>query len=583
MDILDILIAKNKSFTGETEKLTREAKEAVNKANEAIAKIEGVEGALAVAQEAKTAADNAVTAIKNIASIDVFNSDTETEKVEEVSVTKNGTTKKAKFKAYKNAGDNEDGTMTQKAIKAYVSSQSASNLGPENVGTVVVVGEDGQPQAGEISEASIIRTEILAGTYETKGALGLEIDYENKTFRRVQESASFSMGTDFDKYPIYGGIKRCLVDDNGEIIAFADEDIYEDNFSNGYQTMVYIPKFYYIRVPVEMSGAAIKKEIIMISATAQKGFKIHPAFIENGEELDYILYSAYEGSTFDVGANAYNRNDSVINFTTDKLSSIVEAKPISGVNNDLTRDNAEKLANNRGSNWHITNIKAESAIQMLSIIEFGILNSQRALGKGICYIDGILGYNCSSYTGSTSALKNQSGAAMQTINEINGNETIYNNDGYVAISYRGIENPWGNLRRFISGIEIRNGNIPYILENDNYVPLNFTIPSASDWISKFGYAGEKYDWLFIPTEAKDANSNLPIGDYVDVNSALTDIKVAAIGGHWGFKENDGLFNYSFDRAPTYASRAYGARLMYIPTKDAIYYENIAAWKASIGG
>ena len=563
MDILDILLAKASSPDGQASSAAQAAQKA--------------------AQEAKTAATDAVVAVENVANVDILNSNTETEKVEEVSVTKNGVTKKATFKAYKNIGNNEDGTMTQKAIKTYVDEQNANNLGSEHAGTIVIVGENGEPQVGEISEASIIRTQILTGTYETKNTLGLEIDYENKTFKRVQDSASFSMGTDFDAYSIYGGIKRCLVDDNGEIIAFADEDIYIDDFSSGYQTMVYIPKFYYIRIPLETNGATIKKEIIMVSSNEQKGFKVHPAFIRDGQELDYILYSAYEGSTFNTNENAYNRNDGEINFSSDKLSSIVEAKPVSGINNELTRDNAERLANNRGNGWHITDIKIESAIQILSVIEFGTLNSQQALGKGICYIDGILGYNCSSYTGSTSALKNRSGFAERTVNEINGNTTVYSENGYVAISYRGIENLWGNLRRFVNDIEIRNGNTPYILDNGNYMPLNFTIPNSSDWISKFGYSEEKYDWLFIPTEAKNANSNLPVGDYVDVNTNSSNTCVVAVGGHWGFKENDGLFNYSFDRASTYASRAYGARLMYIPTKNAIYNENIAAWKASIGG
>ena len=562
MDILDILLAKASSPDGQAASAAQAAQTA--------------------AQEAKTAANNATTAVENIASVDILNTNTETERIEEVSVTKNGATKKATFKAYKNAGNNEDGTMTQKAIKAYVDEQSATNLGSENAGTIVVVGEDGQPQAGEVSEESIIQTEIIAGTYVVKGALGLEIDYENKTFKRVQDAATLSMGEDFDKYPIYGGIKRCLVDDNGEIIAFDNEDIYIDNFSNGYQTMVYIPKFYYLRVPIELNGNTIKKETIMVSPTKQKGFKIHPAFIRNNEELDYILYSAYEGSIFSASGNAYNRNEREIDFETDKLSSVTDVKPISGANNDLTRDNADRLAGHRGENWHITDIKIESAIQMLSIIEFGMLNSQQALGKGVCYINGILGYNCCSFTGSTANLKSKSGAAESTINEINNNEVTYHEPGYVAISYRGIENPWGNLRRFVNGIEIHN-NIPYIVENGNYIALPFKTPYNSDWISKFGYGGEEYDWLFIPTEATNANSNLPVGDYIDVNANLEGFIVVAVGGHWGFKENNGLFNYSFDRAPTYASRAYGARLMYIPTKNAIYEENIAAWEASIGG
>ena len=81
MDVLDILLAKASSSDGQAASAAQSAQKA--------------------AQEAKAGADNAVTAVENVATIDILNTDTETEKVEEVSVTKNGTTKKAKFKAYK--------------------------------------------------------------------------------------------------------------------------------------------------------------------------------------------------------------------------------------------------------------------------------------------------------------------------------------------------------------------------------------------------------------------------------------------------------------------------------------------------
>lgn len=564
MDILDIILAKQLSPSAQSDAAVSQAQTA--------------------AKEAKQAAKEATDAVKDIAEVVIEETNTDTVNTTEISVKKNGKTKKAAIKQYKQAGDNEDGTMTQKAIKEYVNSkavESGSNFGEENAGSVVVIGEDGGLTSGDVTESSIIRTQILTGSYQPKEALGIEIDYENRTVKRIQDSE------DFNQYSIYGGINRCLVDDSGEIVSFYGDDIYMDNFSTGYQTMVYIPKFYYIRVPIGLSGATIKKEIIMVSGIKQAGFKVHPAFVRDDEELDYVLYSAYEGSTFDVSANAYNRIDGEIDFAADKLASITNAKPTSGVRNDLTIENAEKLAKNRGDGWHITDIKIESALQMLSIVEFGSLNSQKSLGLGVSYITGALGSNCSSYTGSTASMGNVSGSAAETINEVDGVEKTYTDNGYVAVSYRGIENPWGNLRRFVNGIQINgaglNAGVPYILDGEDYVALNFTLPAVSDWISNFGYANENYDWLFIPVKAEGANSNVPVGDYVDVSSKLNGMNIVALGGHWGFKENDGIFNYSFDRAPTFASRAYGARLMYIPKKNAIYEDNIAAWKASIGG
>lgn len=555
MDILDILLAQSLSPQGQVDSAVASAQKAAKEAKEAAANINNLNINLS-----STSNDNVNTV--------------------EFIVNKTDESQSAIIKHYKNVGENEDGTMTQKAIKEYVDEKiiaSGANVGSENEDSIVVVGPEGNIQAGDITETSLIRTQIIAGTYHPQEAFGFEVDYENKNFKQLQDENP-------DNYSLYNGIKRCLVDDNGEIIAFDNDDIYVDNFSTGYQTMVYIPKFYYIRIPIEITSTSIKKEVIMISAINQKGFKVHPTFVRNEEELDYILYSAYEGSTFDISTNAYNRTDGDIDFTVDKLSSITNAKPISGVHNDLTRDNAERLANNRGANWHITDIKIESALQMLFICEYGTLNSQQALGKGVSYITGVLGSNCSSYTGSTVDLGSDSGMATSTTNEIDGTDTIYNSNGYIAVSYRGIENPWGNLRRFINGIEIHGlgvnaGGVPYIDDTS----LGFSVPNTSDWISNFGYSNEVFDWVFIPSKAENASSSLPVGDYVDVTENLNGTNVVALGGHWGFKENDGLFNYSFDRAQTYASRAYGARLMYIPTKGTIYDNNIAAWQASIGG
>jgi hypothetical protein len=59
---------------------------------------------------------------------------------------------------------------------------------------------------------------------------------------------------------------------------------------------------------------------------------------------------AYQGSIYDTSESNYNLNSNLtIDFANDKLSSIANAKPISGSDvNNFTVATAERLARNRG-------------------------------------------------------------------------------------------------------------------------------------------------------------------------------------------------------------------------------------------
>lgn len=72
-----------------------------------------------------------------------------------------------------------------------------------------------------------------------------------------------------------------------------------------------------------------------MSSKPKAGFKLHPAFFdENGNAVDYILFSADEGSMFDVSANEYvndgTNTDTAIE-VGDLLCSVANVKPISGL------------------------------------------------------------------------------------------------------------------------------------------------------------------------------------------------------------------------------------------------------------
>ena len=613
MDILDIMLAKALTPQGQTEayvakanKAAQDAAKARDDADAAIASITAAAEDIAAAQEA---AEDLLETAQSI----------------QVNIPE----------AYSGTGQNTDGYMTQKAItdalalkadasalatkadasaveialaakadssalagkvdtstlnsyatKTYVDQQIAnipsggesgdgtSNLGSHNTGKMVKVGDNGNITPSSIDETELIELLLRSDSYNITGVLGLEIDYENKNFMRLFDAATKSAGADFDQYSMYGGRKLCNVADDGSINAFYDSISYKEDGSNG-QVMLYQPKFYYQRIPMKVentsNGTVVRKERLFISETTQPGFKIHPLFIDAaGNELDYVFIPAYEGSI--------NNN---------KLQSIAGVQPAAELNPML----GETAASARGTGWHMTTAQFESASQMLQIIEYGMMNSQNAIEKGICMLndDGVNNLSCT--TGSTASIGNGTGAAISSTNP----SGTYSDDGYRAIRYRGMENPWGNMWHTLANMIIYgNGNLrggkPYICTNYNYAnsltndyqPVNFNLAMSIGWISAMGYSST-YDWLFMPIETdSNANSAAPVGDNIWVVTNLNGTKMAAIGGNWRHEESEGIFFYACDQDIDAQLRSFGASLMYIPTKNDIYNANIESWNEVMG-
>ena len=644
MDIIDVILGGGFSPQGQISTYAALAQQAVADANTAVTNINTITNQTnannASAEEALDNANAALAAVnealENITqNIDITTIHNEIDKLV-LSVTTSMTngsisknlvttypdnsinTLRNLITMYTDSGNSTSGTMTQKAITQYVESVrqelltainnssgggGSTNLGPENAGNIVIIGPDGNIIAGDATEADIIEALIKSGIYNVEGVVGMELDYENKVYSRTQDGRTLSPGADYNQYPMYGGRRRCNVNDNGAITAWYGDSNYADDGSNG-QVMVYQPKFYYQRTLINSQnsptgGKVIKKESLILSDTQLSGFKLHPLFInEDGEEVDYVLLPAYDGSVYDVSEGQYLNNDQGgIAFEVDKLSSIAGSKPASGINNMFNISNAEQLAQNRGEGWHITNMRADSANQMLFMAEYGSPNGQVSLELGICYIDAVVNKNCSSITGSTASLGNNSGAATSTINEINGTYTTYSEVGKRAISYRGMENPWGNMWHMVGGTLLYGnknyqGGVPYICTDynynttlsDNYESIGFQLPVSESYISAFGYGNPKYDWVYMPIECSStANNILPIGDCLWTINNLDGTHIILNGGHNAFKEKDGLFCYAGDINGTQYGRSYGAKLMFIPTKNSIYTNNIASWHAQIGG
>lgn len=462
--------------------------------------------------------------------------------------------------------------------------------------------------------------------YTDNDIAGLEVDYENNTFTRLAGAVGKSGGSDFNVFPTYAGMRRCILADDGTVVAYYGDSGYVEDGSAG-QVMVEIPKFYYKVVPMKLQkqiqegendtnrkGYHLLKARYYISATPKTGFKVHPVFINRitGNIVDYVYIGAYGAIVYDVSESKYLLNNEqvadVTASTGDKLSSVniiserqityynktqdedvtitvnCGPKPASGetANNALTRVNCTKLAHNRGTGWEQETVEMVSAIHLLFGIEYCSLNGQTSIGAGVTSITDNGKGNCGSFIGSTASLGNGSGAAASTIDYMGTTQTT---NGRVSISYRGIEDFWGNLWKFAEGLAIwgdgtMGGGAPYICtdgvytenrHDQNYDFAGFTLAniegttSTSGYIRYFGYGKEEYDWLFLASKVQaGATSSLPVGDYEYTTTGLNGYRVAYRGGGWAYGGFAGPFCWFLIYGVGTRYRYVGARLCRLP-------------------
>lgn len=516
--------------------------------------------------------------------------------------------------------------------------------------------------------------------YTDADIVGVEVDFKNRNFTRLAGAVNRTPGAMFDNIKAFGGRKRCIVADDGKVLAYYGEAAYTETgallqavtkggktyaIGEKVQVMVEQPKFYYKVVPLQLdkveykeinnieiktipsangnvtinldgkdfniavattddlagvatkirnatyagwttggSGVSVtftanepgekvtatfnggstgvtatvtktvsgkagkgfhmRKARYYVSDTKKLGFKVHPAFVHNGKEKNFIYLSAYEGSLYDVSASAYILDDAqVADFTAssgDKLCSIANAKPISGSQQNLTRANTRILASNRGTGWCQSYAATIAATQILFLIEYASFNTQSKIGVGNVnkpYVEDSINY--SELTGSTANLGNTSGS-VTNINGIN------------IVSYRGEENWWGNIWKWVDGLNIYAYGEHSLYVADNgfkddskdapYKDAGITLAKTNGYISAFGY-NEEFDWLFFPSETV-GDSSLPVGDHFWQSHTYSGWLVARLGGTWNNGSYAGGFCWSVDAASSSRHRSVGSRLVYVP-------------------
>ncbi len=410
--------------------------------------------------------------------------------------------------------------------------------------------------------------------YSDEDIFGVEVDFVNKKFTRLSGAVNRTPGAAFDSINAFGGRKRCNVADDGTVTAYYGDSGYTTTGKNAagtpVQVMVEQPKFYYKVVPMVLEkgvkGMKIRKARYYVSDTLKPGFKVHPAFVENGNVNPYIYLAAFEGSLFDTSANAYILdNAQVADFAADKLSSIAGTKPAGGDTQNLTRANVRLLAQKRGKGWEQAYAATAAASQLLMLIEYASFNMQKAIGRG--NTDQTSSAANIQYTGATVSLGNASGA-------------VTNANGIQLISYRGEENFWGNIWTWVDGMNEENPE-PFesgqagtlhvadhgFADNSKASPYKNTgihPIQGSGYVSAFGYS-EEFDWLFIGVEFS-GNDALPVGDYHWNNNSGW--RVAILGGFCAYGSYAGAFYWNLNVAASYRYWIIGGRLVYVPSKKA---------------
>lgn len=445
--------------------------------------------------------------------------------------------------------------------------------------------------------SQVIDLRVQMGTYG-EGVLGIEVDLENNSVVRTGDNQYWSPGADYDNSPIYGGRKRCVVKDDGTIVAFYGEEGYtetgaltvavgENAIGTKVQCMVMQPAFYYKRIPLKLEkqvdstyqvkGYHMTKWVDLISPVSRDGFSLHPAFKKGDTEIEYYLIGENDGCL--ENSSGYDMNDNTVTlgstpYSGIKMASIAGAKPASGAsvgntkNNSLTRDAVRKVCANRGTGWQQLDFTIASAEQMLFVVEYSTFNIQAitTFGSGVTDMPYVSNVNDSIPNPTNTTLGNGSGKIEVTYTHSNGTEYTK----YVPV-YRGVKNPFGNIWKFVDGFLRKHsagtdkneafwqdGSKAFSDAIADYIACGFSCATAEGYVKAFGY-DENCDWCYM-TSLTGGDSSKPVGDYYYVNMGTNNLYIALLGASWVYGAYAGLFCWYLAYVASVRSCDFGGRL-----------------------
>ena len=393
-------------------------------------------------------------------------------------------------------------------------------------------------------------------------AAGRLDDLEDIVFAEEAATVSWNMSTDTwtgdpKATAAHESMRRCIVDNTGVVQYYLDEfdsTLQEDGVTPANldgtdgQVMVEITPFY---VRTAFNGAV---STWSVSPDPLPGYTLHPAF-EGGVSKTYV--GAYDAIVYDTSAAAHidglnlENNTSRVNLSEDLLASVSTGNfPMVG----LTRNEFRTLAENAG--FQLYDFWQWQAVMMLFITEYGSWNSQAVLGRG--------NVDRSSYPPSSNDQSDSPQEAPGLSNSIgNGSGGIDDADGDPWVSYRGIENPWGNCWTWLDGWNVQDrqsyvSNDETVYADDTsagYSAIGDTLPVAPNSAIK--------NWQFVDNVllVREVDGGASTSAYVtDHFKTDTGWRAASVGGSAGGGLPGGLAVCSLQNDSVNRNRGHGARI-----------------------
>lgn len=381
--------------------------------------------------------------------------------------------------------------------------------------------------------------------------------------------------------PVQSKMRRCLLDRDGGVKEYLDNELSWGGSYLDYAVMTEIPEHWY---KLYFNGTKFRK---MLSEIPLPGYKhVDKFYISTYEarmyRTDNLLCSAAGASKLsDPNSTNFRGGDNTAEWD-DTYRSLL-GRPVT----NLTRDQFRQAARKRGSGWEMYTYNAHKILFWLFAVEYATLDSQKpfnaqkdangfaqgGLGAGPTQMTDWTNFNNNNPLipcGYTNEFGNGSGEKAYVVKNASGGTHAT----LMANRYRGIENPFGHIWKYTDGANIQvttgDSGLSILWTTDD--PSNFSDTSYTGYDKKGnicrtnGYVkkmllGEDGD--IVATEVGGSSSTYWC-DYYLTNTLANHMQVVLVGGRAGDGSLAGLACVNTGDAPSAAYRAVGSRLCFFP-------------------
>lgn len=378
--------------------------------------------------------------------------------------------------------------------------------------------------------------------------------------------------------PVQSKMRRCILDNNGGIVAYDTEGLSEDyNNALKFSAMTEIPDHW---VKMYIQGTKFR---MMLSVIPLPGYSHINKFYISTVEARINRSNSTLFSSYAIGSTDTNSRGGDNTAEWDGTYRSLLSRPVT----NLTRDQFRQAARKRGSGWEMYTYNAHKTLFWLFAVEYATLDSQKpfnaqkdangfaqgGLGPGPTQMTDWTNFNNANPLipcGYTNEFGNGSGEKAYVVKNASGGTHAT----LMANRYRGIENPFGHIWKYTDGanIQVTTGDAGLSILWTTDDPSNFSDTSYTGYDKKGnicrtnGYAkkmllGEDGD--IVPTEVGGSSSTYWC-DYYYTYTSANRMQVVLVGGGADGGSSAGLADVHTANAPSDAYRHFGSRLCFFP-------------------